>query len=50
MGRYVKDISTVLHPGMAVEVYVIDVDVKRRRISLRMELGKRAAREKSAVK
>ena len=50
MGRYVKDISSVLHPGMAVEVYVLDVDVKRRRISLRMELGKRAAREKSAVK
>ncbi|BDF78958.1 Tex family protein [Pyramidobacter piscolens] len=50
MGRYVKDISTVLHPGMAVEVYVIDVDVKRHRISLRMELGKKNAREKSAVK
>lgn len=50
MGRYVRDISSVLHPGMAVEVYVLDVDVKRRRISLRMELGKRAAREKSAVK
>lgn len=47
MGRYVKDISTVLHPGMAVEVCVIDVDVKRRRISLRMELDKKAARETS---
>ena len=41
MGRHVDDISAVLHPGMVVEVYVIDVDLKRRRISLRMELGKK---------
>ncbi len=50
MGRYVKDISTVLRPGMIVEVFVIDVDVKRRRISLRMELGKKSGKEKLEVK
>ncbi len=50
MGRYVKDISTVLHPGMAVEVFVIDVDIRRRRIALRMELGKKAGGSKAAAK
>ena len=38
LGRYVKDVSEVLRPGMAVEVEVIDVDIKRRRISLKMDL------------
>ena len=46
MGRYVKDISTVLHPGQPVEVFVIGVDVPRKRISLRMELGKGAGEKK----
>ena len=47
MGRYVKDISEVLRPGMAVEVFVIDVDIKRRRISLRMELGKKGHKKET---
>lgn len=39
LGRYVSDISEVLRPGMAVKVIVADVDVKRQRIGLRMELA-----------
>ncbi len=42
MGRFVKDISAVLRPGQPVEVIVMDVDLPRKRISLRMELGKNA--------
>lgn len=49
MGRYVKDMSTVLHPGMAVEVEVIGVDIKRHRISLKMNL-KHSKKRKTTVK
>jgi len=49
MGRYVKDISTVLRPGMTVEVFVIGVDLKRNRISLRMELGENVGSKKRTV-
>ena len=50
MGRYVKDISTVLHPGQPVEVFVIGVDLPRKRISLRMELDKKIGEKKRKAK
>lgn len=32
--RYIRDISEVLHPGDIVKVRIIDIDIKRKRISL----------------
>lgn len=37
MGRRVKDPAELLHPGQQIEVIVIDVDLPRKRISLKME-------------
>ncbi len=46
MGRYVKDISTVLRPGQRVEVIVTGVDPARKRVSLRMELSQNVGEKK----
>lgn len=50
MGCYIKDISKVLHPGMPVEVIVTDVDIKRHRIALRMEMDKKLGKKKKGNK
>lgn len=47
MGCYIKDISKVLHPGMPVEVVVANVDLKRHRIALRMEMKKKNLKGKT---
>ena len=41
MGRPVKDPSQLLHPGQAVSVTVLDVDLKRNRISLALAKTKK---------